>query len=81
MDTVQCRHCKEMVVPNVTRGVEGMHSRICPMCGKNMESILNQDIGQIAIRTSPKAGLIIAGVLVAVLLVVLVVAMRFAWGS
>jgi len=71
MDTIECPHCQKQVVPKVTRGQEGMHSRICPLCGKNMEkSVLEQDISQIAIKVSPKVGLIVAGVLAALAVVV-----------
>jgi len=64
MTSMQCPHCKESIIPKVTRGHEGMHSRICPLCGKNVESILNQDVSQITFKTNPKVGLIVLGVLV-----------------
>jgi len=63
MDTMQCPHCKRIMIPKITRGKEGMHSRLCSLCGKNVESIFNQDIGQITFKTSPKGGLIVFGVL------------------
>lgn len=72
MDAMECPHCKETVVPKVTRGQTGMHSRICPLCGKNVESLLNQDASQITVNMPPKVGLAIFGVIVALIILIIV---------
>ena len=46
-NTITCVHCNKEIVPKVTRGMDGMHSQICPLCGKNTKNILHQDINQI----------------------------------
>ena len=70
-DLIKCPHCKKTMVPKVTRGQEGMHSRICPLCGKNVDSILDQDVSQITIKTSPKVGLIVIGILILLAIIAL----------
>lgn len=76
METMVCPKCKQEIVPKVTQGRSGMHSRICPMCGKNVDSVLDQDVDQITIRTSKRTGLIIAGILAVVAIVIAVVLMN-----
>jgi hypothetical protein len=62
MDTVECPNCHKQMVPQVTPGTSGAISRHCPLCGKNMESILNQDVNRIQFKMTPKLGLIVVGV-------------------
>jgi len=70
---MKCPHCKKEVIPKVTRGTSGMQSRICPLCGKNVESILNQDADQITFKVSPKITLIVLGVLVLIIIIALLI--------
>ena len=74
MDSMQCLRCQKIIIPKVTRGAGGMHSLICPLCGANVENVLNQDVSQITFKTSPKAALIILGIiaLLAVLAIVFI---------
>jgi hypothetical protein len=62
MDTVECPNCHKQIIPQVTPGASGAISRHCPLCGKNMESILNQDVNRIQFKMTPKMGLIVVGV-------------------
>ncbi len=71
MDTMECRHCKKSIVPKVTRGDTGMHSKICPLCGNNVENLLNQDISQITFKTSPEIGLKVLGVIIVLIVLIL----------
>jgi hypothetical protein len=66
MDTVECSNCYKQMIPQVTGGASGVVSRHCPLCGKNVEAMWNQDVNRIQFKMTPKLGLITVGVVLVV---------------